>query len=123
MKRLEDGRNKIIVYLILPSGDFLLYSKGSTHLNPNGDELFLIFCRSMIPRYIVTNGKDEKVIKFTWDIRDFPQSLARQRNENKPLTSDVFLIEGQRWRAVLTEDLRLCLQLILSSNPVTAEIR
>ena len=77
----------------------------------------------MIPRYIVTNGKDEKVIKFTWDIRDFPQSLARQRNENKPLTSDVFLIEGQRWRAVLTEDLRLCLQLILSSNPVTAEIR
>ena len=47
----------------------------------------------------------------------------RQRDEKQPLTSDAFLSEGQRRRAVFTEDQRLYLQLISSSHPVTAEIK
>jgi len=70
-----------------------------------------------------TNGKDDKVVSFTWDIKDFPASLAKQRDGKQPLTSDVFPCEGQRWRAVLTGDQKLYLQLISSSHPVTVEIR
>jgi len=71
----------------------------------------------------ITNGKDEQVVSFTWDIANFPACQAQQRNGKQPLTSDVFRCEGQRWRAVLTEDSRLYIQLISSAHPVTAEIK
>ena len=109
------GKKKHFADYIQPSEEFLLHKKGTTHLNHYGDRLFV--CLSFLQEYDneVTNGKDERVI--------FPSRQDQQRNEKQPLTSDVFSCEGQRWRAVLTEDSRLYIQLISSAHPVTAEIK
>ena len=111
---------KHIVDLALPSGEFFCYMKRGYSFKS-----LVITCLSFLQKYDTnsTNVKDDKVVSFTWDIQDFPASLAQQRDGNQPLTSDVFPCEGQRWRAVLTGDHRLYLQLTSSSHPVTAEIR
>ena len=61
-------------------------------------------------------------MSFLWTIHDFMQHLAGV-GKTVPLTSHMFSSDGNRWRAVLTYDKELFLQLVSASHPVTVEIR
>ena len=101
--------------LILPQFHYGIYIR-ATHVN----------CLTILQKYggETTVPVDDTVVSFTWDIKDFPASLALQlESQQEPLTSDTFSCERQRWRSVLTCDKNLYLQLMSSSHPVTVLIR
>jgi len=65
----------------------------------------------------------DKVISFKWEIEEFPTNMALLNTRQEPLTSNVFRNGRDSWRALLTQDMDLFLQLVSAANPVTVEIR
>jgi len=49
--------------------------------------------------------------------------MALLNTRQEPLTSNVFRNGRDSWRALLTQDMDLFLQLVSAANPVTVEIR
>ena len=70
------------------------------------------------------NEKEEMVMSFSWQIENFHAHYAALMEERgDPLTSEQFQKNGYTWRAILTKDLNLYLQLVSASFPATVEIR
>ena len=64
------------------------------------------------------------VMSFSWQIENFHAHFAALMEERgDPLTSEQFQKNGYTWRAILTKDLNLYLQLVSASFPATVEIR
>ena len=64
------------------------------------------------------------VMSFKWEIQDFPESFAALTDGSiGPLTSRIYKEHGLTWRAILTKDLDVFLQLVSTSFPATVEIR
>lgn len=70
------------------------------------------------------NEKEEMVMSFSWHIENFHAHFAALMEERSdPLTSGQFRENGYTWRAILTKDLNLFLQLESATFPATVEIR
>ena len=68
--------------------------------------------------------KEEMVMSFTWQIMNFQAHFpALMEESTDPLTSEHFRQNGYTWRAILTKDLNLFLQLSSATFPATVEIR
>ena len=67
--------------------------------------------------------KEERVIAFSWQIKNFLAWAAEQTEKMEPLTSPTYIDKEHRWRGVLTSDKNLYLQLLAATHPVHAEIR
>ena len=67
--------------------------------------------------------KEKSVVSFRWTVDDFPSCLTALTEEGDPLTSGHFAVNDHRWRAILTEELDLFLQLVCAAFPVSVEIR
>ena len=68
--------------------------------------------------------KEEMVMSFTWQIVNFDVHFAALMEESSdPLTSGQYRQNGYTWRAILTKDLNLFLQLSSATFPATVEIR
>lgn len=65
----------------------------------------------------------DSVISFKWEIEDFPTNMGFLNTSKEPLTSNVVRNGRGSWRALLTQDMDLFLQLVSAANPVTVEIR
>ena len=66
--------------------------------------------------------KEEMVVAFSWRIPDFQAAFSTLKEE-RPLTSGEIKSHGFTWRAVLTTNLDLFLQLVSAAFPVSVEIR
>lgn len=72
----------------------------------------------------VVKEKEEMVMSFTWQIVNFHAHFAALMEESSdPLTSGQYRQHGYTWRAILTKDLNLFLQLSSATFPATVEIR
>ena len=68
--------------------------------------------------------KEEMVMSFSWKIENFHGHLSALMEERAdPLTSGQFRQNGYTWRAILTKELDLFLQLVSATFPATVEIR
>lgn len=72
----------------------------------------------------VVKEKEEMVLSFTWQIVNFHAHFAALMEESSdPLTSGQYRQHGYTWRAILTKELNLFLQLSSATFPATVEIR
>jgi len=72
----------------------------------------------------VVNEKEDMVMSFSWRIENFHAHFtALMEEKSDPLTSGHFRHSGYTWRAILTKDLNLFIQLSSATFPATVEIR
>ena len=69
--------------------------------------------------------QEQSVHSFRWTVEDFPTRMRDLVDKNEgPLTSGEWTTpNGHKWRAILTQDLKLFIQLVAAPFPTRVELR
>ena len=62
---------------------------------------------------------EDRVISFTWSIPGF----AELRGGQMPIRSNILRMETKKWRALITDDRELSVQLVAFCDPQAVQIR